>query len=512
MEAVLYCRYSSHAQREVSIDQQIAACRAFADRLGISVQKVYEDHALSGTSDRRPAFQRMINEAAELDYQYVIVYSLDRFARDRYDSAVYKRQLRQHGKKVISATENITDDPSGGLLEAMLEALAEYYSRELAQKIRRGMEDNASRCMVTGSIPFGYKKGEDGRYEIDEAQAEIVREIYTRVLAGDRLIWIAEDLNRRGYRTKKGAKWNRSSFNRILSNERYAGVYIYQDKRIEGGIPQIIDRATFDAVQHAVATKPNPRGGGPKPRRQSDGLYLLTGRLFCGECESPLVGISGTSKTKALHHYYVCKGHRAGSGCGLKPLRRDKIENAVASAIKEKVLTVANIELIADMTVKAMEEGLQEKAPVEDLKAELQAVEKGIANIVKAIEGGTASQALMDRLDILENRAKELREEIAYQQKDDEETPTREEIVELLTSFRNGDIDDREYQEALIDTFLLKAYVFPDRMDLYFSPLDGEDPSVVRISASEAHHSPLYEHMGRIIAIANGVYMVTCGL
>ena len=509
--AVLYCRYSSHAQREVSIDQQIAACRSFADRLGISILKIYEDHALSGTSDRRPAFQRMISEAAELDYQYVIVYSLDRFARDRYDSAVYKRQLRQHGKRVISATENISDDPSGGLLEAMLEALAEYYSKELAQKIRRGMEDNAARCMVVGALPYGYKKGDDGRYAIDELQAQVVREIFIRVLAGDKLIHIAEDLNSRGFRTKTGAPWGRSSFNSLLSNERYTGVYIYQDKRIEGGVPQIVERELFDAVQHVLHTKKNPRAAGPQRRRRDNEIYLLTGKLFCGECESPMVGISGTSKSKRMHHYYVCKGHRSGSSCALKPVRRDAIERAVAAAIKEKILTPEVIEQIADLTMQA----IAEEGPSQDLEIlrdELTATDKGIANIVKVVEAGTASAALLQRLDILEARTTEIREQLAYLERKQGDPVTREDIVAAMYLFADGEVDSKAYQEAPFDAFLLRAYVFGDHMRLIFSVFGDEvDLSGVRISGQEAHHVPLYEHQGKIIPLKKGVYALSCG-
>ena len=130
---VLYCRYSSHSQREVSIDQQIKECRKFAERNGIEVVKVYDDRAMTGTNDRRPQFQQMLSDAETMRYQYVIVYSLDRFARDRYDSAVYKRQLKQYGKKVLSATENISDDPTGILMESLLEGLAEYYSNPEAR-------------------------------------------------------------------------------------------------------------------------------------------------------------------------------------------------------------------------------------------------------------------------------------------------------------------------------------------------------------------------------------------
>ena len=493
---VLYCRYSSHAQREVSIEQQIHACRDFAERLGIEIVQVYEDHALSGTNDKRPAFQRMIAESASLEYQYVIVYSLDRFARDRYDSAVYKRQLKTNGKKVLSATENISDDPTGILLEAMLEALAEYYSKELAQKIRRGMEDNASRCQVTGSIPYGYRRGQDGRYELDPDQADIVREIFARVLSGEKLIHIADDLNRRGFRTKTGARWGRSSFNVLLHNERYTGVYIYQDTRIEGGVPQIVDRETFDAVQHVLHTKSNPRGSGSGPtRRRVNELYLLTGELYCGPCGSPLVGISGTSRSGQKYHYYVCKGHREGGSCDLKPVRRDEIELAIANVIKEKMLTPEVIEQLADLTVASFEAEQDGFASLENLRDELRNVQTAIRNIVAAIEAGAASDALTARLAALEERTKELQEQISFEELTARDRPTRDDIIALLYLYRDGDVNNKDFQEALFDVFLVRAYLYSDTLRLLFSVF-GEETEAdvivaenVRISGLEGHHA-----------------------
>jgi len=231
--AVIYARYSSHSQRDVSIEQQVRAVRDFAERQGLYVIDIYADRALTGTSDQRPEFQRMIRDAEKGAFVYVIVYTLDRFARDRYDSAVYKRQLRNCGVKVLSAMENISDDPTGVLMESMLEGLAEYYSKELSRKIKRGMEDNAEKCMVNGALGLGHKRGADGRYEIDEAGAAIVKESFERVAAGEPFVQIFEDYNLRGLRTKTGKEWNRSSFNKMLTNERYRGVYIYGDTRIE---------------------------------------------------------------------------------------------------------------------------------------------------------------------------------------------------------------------------------------------------------------------------------------
>jgi DNA invertase Pin-like site-specific DNA recombinase len=185
--AVIYARYSSHNQRDVSIDQQVKACRKFAERQDIEIVRIYDDRATTGTNDRRPGFQQMIKDAAKGNWDYVIVYTLDRFSRNRYDSAVNKRTLKTYGIKVLSAMENISDDPTGVLMESMLEGLAEYYSAELSRKIKRGMDDNASKCLCTGHFPYGYVRGADDRYAIDESEAEVVREIFQKVRDGVRI-------------------------------------------------------------------------------------------------------------------------------------------------------------------------------------------------------------------------------------------------------------------------------------------------------------------------------------
>lgn len=237
-EVVLYCRYSSHKQREISIEQQIRECTRYADQLGFKIVHIYADKALSGTSDKRPEFQQMIEDAgkATSNWRYVLVYALDRFARDRYDSAVYKRRLRECGVKVLSVTEPFSDDPSSVILESVLEGMAEYYSKELSRKIRRGQEANALVCKVNGAVPFGYRRSADGYYEIDEFEAGIVREIFNRVAEGELFIDIIKDLNSRGILTKKKKPWNKSSFNSLLSNPRYKGIYIWNNYVVPDGI------------------------------------------------------------------------------------------------------------------------------------------------------------------------------------------------------------------------------------------------------------------------------------
>ncbi len=464
--AVIYARYSSHSQRDVSIEQQARECQKFAKRNGLDVVGIYEDHAMTGTNDKRPGFQKMIRDSNKGAWSYVIVYSLDRFARDRYDSAVYKRQLKNAGVKVLSAMENISDDPTGVLMESLLEGLAEYYSKELAAKVRRGMTDNATRCQVNGVLPLGYVKGPDNRYAIDEDEAAIVREIYQRVSKQEPLTDIIQDFNNRGLQTKKHHAWNKSSFNSILSNERYTGVYIYGDTKIPGGIPPIVSQELFDKVQYAVTSKKNPRSLGPQRRRRDNSLYMLTGKLFCGRCKEPMVGVSGTSKTGRIYNYYVCSG-KLRYKCQPKNIPRDDIELYVASALKTTMLTDDAIITLADATVAYQQSQLLH-GDIGPLQSQLAETERSINNLVKALEQGIFSATTQSRLMELENQKRVLSGQLAIAQEAADELMTREQIIAALKIFQDGDVTDKTFQQALIDTFLVAAYVYEDHIKFVF--------------------------------------------
>lgn len=503
-DGVIYARYSSHAQRDVSIEQQIRACKKFAERHDIQIVNVYEDRALTGTNDKRPGFQQMIQDAKKNGWNYVIVYTLDRFARDRYDSAVYKRQLKNCNVKVLSAMENISDDPTGILMESLLEGLAEYYSKELSRKVQRGHEDNAQKCLVNGALPLGYVKGQDSRYQIHEPEAEIIREIFRRVRDREMLCEIIEDLNRRGVTTKQGKPWNRSSFNRLLCNERYTGVYIYRDIRKPGGIPQIISQELFDTVQTIIHLKPNcrrdPTGNTPQRRRRNSGVYLLTGKLFCGHCKSPMIGISGTSKTSDLHFYYTCKGRRGDHGsCDKRNVRRDYIEKFVATALRDTMLTDEAAHALTDASLEYQNRFVTNNE-LDSLKNQLADVTRSLNNLINAMEAGIFSATTQSRLTELENQKRDLSRLITAAEEEAEEALTREEIIATLELFQHGDVNDKDYQEALIDTFLVAAYVYDDKVKFVFNlggkkknytvPFDIEDIDLsgVRTNSTEGDH------------------------
>ena len=194
MTAVIYARYSSNNQREESIEGQIRECTAYAEKNGITIVKHYIDRAISAKTDNRPEFQQMIKDSDKKLFDIVLVWKLDRFARNRYDSARYKTQLKKNDVKLMSATEVISDGPEGIILESVLEGYAEYYSADLSEKVIRGMTENALKGKFSGgAIPFGYTINADRRFEIDPLTAPFVAETFQRYNDGQTMQLVKDD-------------------------------------------------------------------------------------------------------------------------------------------------------------------------------------------------------------------------------------------------------------------------------------------------------------------------------
>lgn len=284
MKAIIYARYSSDNQREESIEGQIRECMEFAERNGITVFGTYIDRALSAKTDNRPEFQRMIKDSYRKLFDTVLVWKLDRFARNRYDSAYYKNILKKNGVKVISAKENISDGPEGVLLESMLEGWAEYYSVDLSEKIGRGLTENALKGKMNGGgLTFGYRM-KDQRLEIDEATAPVVVEIFTRYADGERMTDIAKDLTRRGIRTSQGNKITLNVVHYLLKNRRYIGEYKFRDMVIHDAIPPIVSEELFNRVQEIMA-----RNQKAPAMRKAEDDYILTTNVICANGQHKII-------------------------------------------------------------------------------------------------------------------------------------------------------------------------------------------------------------------------------
>lgn len=457
IDVCLYLRFSSERQKEQSIEGQLRDCIAHCKRKSYRIVAIFVDRATTARKDveKRVHFQEMITASVHQTWKLVIVWKLDRFARNREDSAVFKMRLRKNGVKVESATEGISKNPEGIILEAVLEGIAEYYSADLSQKITRGMRESALKChSIGGHVPLGYKI-EDHRLVINPNTAHIVQEAFELYANGETVADICRMFNTKGYRTAKGAEFNRNSFKSMFRNKRYIGVYTYKEIEKEGGVPAIIDKELFETVQRRLSANAEAPARG---KAKVD--YLLAGKLFCGHCGGSMNGESGTSKTGAIHHYYSCYSRKRHHSCDKKPLRKEWIEQIVAQDAME-LLTDDAIQEMADMAISQTEKDLRENTRIPELSERMKETESGIANITKAVEKGIASDALMSRLVELEKEKKNLLRLIAEEEKYVCKID-RDQIVYWLTKFKDGNIEDENFKRIIIDLMVNSVTVWDE--------------------------------------------------
>lgn len=466
MTGVIYARYSSDNQREESIDGQLRECKAFAEKNGIQVVGTYIDRAFSAKTDNRPDFQRMVKESAGLAFDVVIVWKLDRFARNRYDSAHYKSLLRRNGVRVMSATETISEGSEGILLEAMLEGMAEYYSAELGEKVLRGLTENALKCKFNGgTIPLGYSVDANQFFQIDPITAPIVLDAFKLYAAGASMQEIADSLNLKGIRTNRGGLLTINSITRMLHNRKYIGEYKYRDVVHPNGIPAIVPQELFDRVQERMAANKKAPA-----KHKAEDEYLLTTKLFCGKCESLMVGESGTSRTnKKTHRYYKCVSVKKHRGCDKKTVKKEWIEDLVIAYIQKIIFDDALIEALADTVMEAQN---AENTALPLLRKQYAEVQKGIDNLLNAIQMGILTPSTKQRLEELEHQKGDLTVQIM---KEELARPTleRDQIIFWFHRFRKLNPNKLEHRRRLINSFVNAIILYDDRFTFVGNYKDG---------------------------------------
>lgn len=471
MNVVLYARYSDSKQREESIEGQLEWCYEYAKREGHSVIGEYIDRAISAKTDERPQFQKMIKDSSKKLFQGIVVYQLDRFSRNRYDSAHYKNILKKNGVGVFSARESISDDASGIIVESVLEGMAEYYSVELSQKVTRGMKTNAEKCLSNGgTTPLGYKIV-DHRYVLDEEKAPIVREIYIKYANGWSIKEICDSLNERHIKTAHGAEFNKSSLHTMLKNRKYLGIYIYKNVEVEGGMPRIIDDDLFKKVQDKLTVNKKAPA-----RARAKAEYLLTTKLFCGYCKSMLIGHSSNQiSTKGIiYNYYKCKNSGGSKPCKKKMVMKDYIEDIVVNECRA-LLTPKNIRRIAKEVVKisaSMDDSSELKRLENLLKTAHEEKNNQMASIRKCTND-VVREMIIEDLSKIAADIKELERQITIE-KSRHYIMTEEQIIERLAKLANGDINNPVYRKTLIKLFVNKIFLYDDKFTITFNTGEEE--------------------------------------
>ena len=465
MTAVIYARYSSDNQREESIEGQIRECTAYAEKNGITVVKHYIDRALSAKTDNRPDFQQMIKDSEKRLFDIVLVWKLDRFARNRYDSAHYEYQLERNHVKLVSATEPISDSPAGIMVKSMLTGMAEYYSAELSEKVVRGMTENVLKGKYNGgTIPIGFKVDEEKFFQIDPLKAPFVVEAFQRYNEGATMKELMNWLNDSGVTTNRNQKFTYNSVQTLLTNKRYIGENHFKDIVMPDSIPAIVDKDLFEEVQQKI--KKNSRA---PARHKAEDDYLLTTKLFCGICGAMMFGECGTGRNKVVHHYYKCATAKRFKTCKKKTVRKEWLEDLV---ITETMKLIQDDAVIDAIVAEVMELQDQENTTLPLLEKQMREVENGIENMLNAIQAGVLTNSTKLRLEKLEAQQKELEVRIA------EEKIARPRLSEnqvrfWLTRFRKLDPNVKSHRETLINTFVNAVYLYDEKVLITFNYKDG---------------------------------------
>ena len=332
MNAVIYARYSCENQREESISGQLRKNHEEAKRLNLKVTSIYVDRAKTARNDNRPEFQRMIKELDKSNVSAVIVWSYDRFTRNRLDALLYRRYLSNRDVRLISCTEPLIEGPAGIFVESIIDANAEYYSASLSEKVKRGHKENALQILSNGGrLPLGYKIA-DRKFDIDKENAEIVQEIFARYIQGEEKTAIVRDLNTRFEGTHK---FNTDRLTRILRNQKYTGTYVYNDTIINNAIPLIVSSDDFNRAQKLLNQMSRK-----KPFHEDKEEYFLSKTTLCNHCGASIIGESGTSKSKNIHRYYLCSSKKNSRGkCKeSKAIRKNQLETIVLRACYDKFI------------------------------------------------------------------------------------------------------------------------------------------------------------------------------
>ncbi len=457
--AVIYARYSCDAQTEQSIEGQLRVCEDYAKSHDILILDTYIDRAMTGTNDQRPDFRRMIKDSAMRQWDYVLVYKLDRFSRDKYEATMHKHTLKVNGVKVVSAMENIPDTPEGIILEALLEGMNQYYSADLAQKVMRGMRETRLKGTYQGGgLPYGYVAC-NKKVIIDEEKAEVVRYIFTQYEKGVIIRDIAAALTEKGI-LYKGKPFVLNTIYGIIKNEKYSGSSRLRDEIVDKIYPPIISPELYAKVRAKVDA--NKYG-----KKSVAVVYLLRQKMKCGYCGESLIAECGTSKMGDRRYYYKCHGRKnLHNGCSQSAYRKEALENFVLGSILEELNSPEQMENIVKGLLVVQESQISASSKLTSLEKERRQNQTAIDNIMVAVEQGLFTATAGKRMRQLEERQTELERLILIERSKEQVKVTAGEIRSYYTAAL-------KMEPLMLINYLAKeVIVYDDAIHIYFnSPL-----------------------------------------
>ena len=485
---VIYARYSCDKQSDNSTKAQIRECEAWAKNNGITIIDHYLDEAISGKTDRRPGFQKMIADAKRRLFDFIVVWKGDRFSRSRADAAKYKTMLKKLGIRVLSATEANLEGPEAVLMDGINESFAEYYSVELAAKVTRGMHQNVlDGKFIGGKLPLGYtlteeKNSRDRRIIIDEENAKVVRDIFSMYINKDMSCHaIRRNLLDRGIPMK-----SREGVRKILRNEKYIGIYRVGQTVNTTGFPAIISKEIFQKAQEKIASE-QCRGA----RRKNHERYLLLGKVYCGHCNSALVSASGTSHMGTHYRYYRCPSNSEHPEHNISRIGKDDLERAVLAVVLDRL---SQDEEIKTMVQTILKTGKMDNTNLDELQDELNKALASLQRIAKAIALVDDDGTLVAQYNEVAAKKNELEAKLNLERAK-ADLMSEDALYSFFSGLRDLDIESIDNRALLINTMVDSVFVFDDgHFDIFlnFHGVIGISLKKQRVlmSPTAVHHCP----------------------
>lgn len=456
--AVIYARYSSHNQREESIEIQVQHSRAYCEEHGLVVVGEYCDYAQSGRSADRAEFQRMMADARRGLFDHVVIWKVTRIMRNRDEMSLARLMLRKAGVDILYAGEQVAEGSSGVLQLGMLEVLAEWESELIAERIRDGVHASAKSCEANGRQLFGWDIDPDTkRYVVNEAEARALRTAREMVVGGRTMAEATRALA--PCRTKRGVPVTQAALTKMLRRRQNCGTYRYAGVEVEGGMPALWSEAEQDEVERVLANRRRPH----RYAKLDQGDYALSGRVVCAECGRRLFGTCGTSQNGSRYGYYRCPDCR-------RNVRQGRLEGAAAALVRAAVATPEVRALVASLMAEAERADAGPRRS-EAIGRELAEIERTYARIWSAIEQGIAPPGGKERIDALQARESALRAEHAKALAEEASLVTEESVVEWLCAVA-PEVPDAD----LLRAFVARAWHSRDGRLAVAMAFDGEPP------------------------------------
>ena len=474
-KAVGYCRYSSTNQREESIEAQMRAIKQYCLNKNIELISFYKDEAISGTSIKdRENFLEMISESKNKKFDFVIVHKFDRFARNRYDHAVYERKLNENNVMLLSVLEEMADTPESVILKSVLTGMNEYYSLNLSREVKKGKKETALKGMHNGGLPpLGYDLSEDKKYIVNKDEAEAVKRIFDLALQNYSYSKIADTLNKEGYKNKSGNEFKKTSVRDTLLNMKYIGNYFLGLKDRKGNLlkePLIIENSHEPIIEKSIFYKVQERfkKHGTFPRQNSERVYFLTGHCKCGLCGGNYTGgYRSKSKNGEIIYAYYCKNtRREKNRCKNRYIRKEELEQAIVNTIKTEILSDINIKVIAKDIVNLLKKDNKEVVTkIEKYKKEIEKLNKKALKLLDRSLGDFIPE------EAFKIKSKEIKEEIDtiksklyFIEENKDKVLTEDETLKILNSFKEK--NDKEIDTEIVETFVKDIKIFKDKIEL----------------------------------------------